>query len=162
MSNVTLRAAEARDVPLILQLIRELAIYEREPEAVVATEEMLHEALFGDEPAAHTLIGELDGAAVGFALYFYNFSTWLGRRGIYLEDLYVTPEARGHGVGKALLQAVAKAAVEQGCGRYEWNVLRWNTPSIEFYEACGAKPLDEWVGYRMDRAALGRFIGESE
>jgi GNAT superfamily N-acetyltransferase len=157
MGEVALRDAQSCDVPLILHLIRELAIYEREPDAVVATEEMLHDALFGAEPAAYALIGELDGEAVGFALYFFNFSTWLGTRGIHLEDLYVTPEARGAGVGKALLRAVAKAAVDRGCGRYEWNVLRWNTPSIEFYESFGAEPLEEWVGYRLDGAALERF-----
>ena len=160
MSTPVLRTAAPADVPLILHLIRELAIYEREPDAVVATEAMLHEALFGDSPAAHALIGEIDGTSVGFALYFFTFSTWLGRRGIHLEDLYVTPEARVHGVGKALLQAVGRVAREHDCGRYEWNVLRWNTPSIEFYEAFGAEALEEWVGYRLEGETLKRFAAD--
>ena len=161
MPEVSIRPATEADVALILHLIRELAIYEREPDAVAATEDMLAGALFSDEPAAYALIGELNGEAVGFALYFFTFSTWVGKRGIHLEDLFVTPQARGSGVGKALLQSLAKIAVENDCGRYEWSVLRWNTPSIEFYEAFGAKPLEEWVGYRLDGAELEAFANGS-
>jgi len=157
MAENRLRPARREDVSVILRFITELAVYEREPQAVVATEDMLEDALFGDNPRVFALLCEQEGEPVGFALYFFNFSTWLGRHGIYLEDLYVTPAARGSGAGKALLQAVARIAVENGCGRYEWSVLRWNTPSIEFYEAWGAAPLDEWVGYRLEGDALRRF-----
>lgn len=159
MSRNLIRAATNADTGLILRLVTELAIYEREPDAVVASEEMLQDALFSDAPKVFALICEQDGRAVGFALYFFNFSTWLGRHGIYLEDLYITPEARGSGAGKALLKAIARIAVEAGCGRYEWSVLRWNTPSIEFYESFGATAMDEWVGYRLEGDALRQFAG---
>lgn len=151
------RPAVITDIPQILRFITDLAIYEREPEAVVATEEMLTKALFGDNAKVFALMCEQQGTAVGFALYFFNFSTWLGTHGVYLEDLYVDPDARGSGAGKALLRAVAQLAVENECGRYEWNVLKWNTPSIEFYEAFGAKAQDEWVGYRLEGDALRAF-----
>lgn len=157
MSKNLIRTATTHDAALILRMVTELAIYEREPDAVVASEEMLREALFCDAPKVFALICEQDDAAVGFALYFYNFSTWLGRHGIYLEDLYVTPAARGSGAGKALLKAIARIAVEEGCGRYEWSVLRWNTPSIEFYESFGATAMDEWVGYRLEGDTLRQF-----
>ena len=157
MAKNQIRSARRDDTATILRFITELAIYEREPDAVVATESMLEDALFGESPRVFALICEQGGEAVGFALYFYNFSTWLGRHGIYLEDLYVTPEARGSGAGKALLQSVAAIAVEQGCGRYEWSVLRWNKPSIDFYEAFGAEAMDEWVGYRLEGEALRAF-----
>ncbi len=166
MSTLNIRAAEARDAPVILQFITDLAVYEREPDAVLATESHILETLFCAAPRAFGLICEQpgDGAgapvAIGFAIYFFNYSTWLGQHGIYLEDLYVTPAARGLGAGKGLLKAVAQIALDNNCGRYEWNVLRWNTPAIEFYEACGAKPLSEWIGYRMDREALEAFAGQ--
>ncbi|MFK7829730.1 MAG: N-acetyltransferase family protein [Congregibacter sp.] len=159
-----IREARVADAAIILQFITELAVYEREPEAVLATEADIATALFCEAPRAfcliceHTLPGSTEASPIGFALYFFNYSTWLGKHGIYLEDLYVTPAARGLGAGKALLKAVGKVALANDCGRYEWNVLRWNTPAIEFYQACGAKPLDEWVGYRMDRAALEAFV----
>jgi GNAT superfamily N-acetyltransferase len=157
-----IRPARPGDVGRILRFITDLAIYEREPDAVLASESMIHDSLFGVEPKVFALICERDTEgerqAIGFALYFFNYSTWLGRHGIYLEDLYVDPDARGCGAGKALLQAVAREALANDCGRFEWSVLKWNTPSIEFYEACGARPQDEWVGYRMDRAAIEAFV----
>ena len=152
-------------MPVIHRFIVELAVYEREPDAVEASKDDIQRALFCAAPSVHALVCERVGddadapVPIGFAIYFLNFSTWLGRHGIYLEDLYVTPEARGEGAGKALLRAVAAIALEKDCGRFEWSVLKWNTPAIEFYEACGAGPLDEWVGYRMDRAAIESFAG---
>ncbi len=162
MTALHIRPARPGDVGRILRFITDLAIYEREPDAVLASESMIHDSLFGVEPKVFALICERDTEgerqAIGFALYFFNYSTWLGRHGIYLEDLYVDPDARGCGAGKALLQAVAREALANDCGRFEWSVLKWNTPSIEFYEACGARPQDEWVGYRMDRAAIEAFV----
>jgi GNAT superfamily N-acetyltransferase len=160
MPDNHLRPATRDDTGVILRFITELAVYEREPDAVVATEAMLEEALFCDQPKVFALICEHDGEPVGFALYFFNFSTWLGRHGVYLEDLYVTPSARGSGAGKALLKAVAGIAVANNCGRCDWSVLRWNTPAIDFYRACGATALDEWVGYRLEGDALRQFAGE--
>lgn len=161
MAELTIRPAVPADAATILALITDLAIYEREPEAVLASEADIHDALFCESPRVFALVCEQtleeNTRTIGFALYFYNFSTWLGSHGIYLEDLYVMPEARGLGAGKGLLKAIARIARDEGCGRYEWSVLRWNTPSIEFYEACGARPQEEWVGYRMDRAALEAF-----
>jgi GNAT superfamily N-acetyltransferase len=164
LPELTIRAAEAGDAAVILQFITDLAIYEREPDAVLATESHILDTLFCESPKAFGLICEKtqgDGdtpVPIGFAIYFFNFSTWLGQHGIYLEDLYVTPAARGMGAGKALLKTVAQIALDNNCGRYEWNVLRWNTPAIDFYEACGAKPLSEWLGYRMDRKAIEAFV----
>ncbi len=149
-----IRFATADDVPTILHLVRELAIYERALEKVVATEALLHEAMFAATPAAEALIAEIDGTPVGLALFFHNFSTWTGWRGLYLEDLYVTPEARGHGLGKALLQRLAAVAVERGCARFEWQVLTWNTPAIEFYRAMGAELMEEWRTCRVSGDAL--------
>ncbi|MFM8239766.1 MAG: N-acetyltransferase family protein, partial [Actinomycetota bacterium] len=145
------------DVPEILAMIRELAEYEREPNAVVATEELLHEALFGDSPAVFGLIAEEDGATVGFALWFRNFSTWLGRHGVYLEDLYVRPEFRGQGHGKALLAELARICVDRGYGRFEWWVLDWNQPAIDFYRSIGAVPMGEWNVQRVTGDALTRL-----
>jgi len=149
-----LRKAVAADVPLILELIRGLAIYEREPDAVTATEEDLLRDGFGAEPFFHCLIAEHDGRAAGFAFYFFNYSTWLGRPGLYLEDLFVQPEFRGLGIGKALLAQVAAIAVEKGCPRLQWEVLDWNTPAVEFYRALGASFLDEWRNVRMTGDAI--------
>jgi len=168
MTKLTIRQALPSDVAKIHELIVDLAIYEKEPDAVVASENDIHQALFCDSPRAFSLIcerekpGDTAPLTIGFAIYFYNFSTWLGKHGIYLEDLYVMPEARGEGAGKALLKAVARIARDEGLGRFEWSVLKWNTPSIEFYEACGAAPLDEWVGYRMDRAAIEAFCADHD
>ena len=134
---------------MILQLIRELADYERAPNEVLATKEQLHEVLFGETPGAQVLIGREGDEAVAFAVYFFNFSTWLGRPGLYLEDLFVRPELRGRGYGRGLLVRLAQIAREQGCGRMEWAVLDWNEPAIEFYKKLGAKPMEEWTVYRL-------------
>ena len=147
---VTVREAEKADVALILKFIRDLAEYEREPEAAVATPEMLERHLFGENPVAHCLIAERDGAPAGFALYFFNFSTWLGCPGLYLEDLFVEPAFRRDGVGKALLQMLARRAVDNGCGRFEWAVLDWNEPAIRFYRSLGARPMDAWTIFRLE------------
>lgn len=154
---IHIRAAEVRDVPLILRLVRELAEFEREPGAVVATEDMLSAALFGDRPAAEAVIAEHDSEAVGFALFFQNFSTWTGRPGLYLEDLYVTPAARGLGVGTALLHHLAGIALDRGYGRFEWAVLDWNEPAIAFYRSMGAVGMDEWRIQRVSAEALERL-----
>lgn len=154
-----IRPATLADVPLILRLVRELAEFEREPDAVEATEDMLAAALFGERPAAEAVIAELDGAPVGFALFFQNFSTWTGRPGIYLEDLYVTPAARGSGTGTALLRHLAGIALDRGCGRFEWAVLDWNEPAINFYRAMGAVGMDEWRVQRVAGDALMKLAG---
>jgi GNAT superfamily N-acetyltransferase len=155
--TVTIRPAAPSDVDLLLGFVRELAAYERAPDAVEATPDLLARALFGERPAAEAVIAELDGAPVGFALWFHNFSTWKGRRGLYLEDLYVSPAARGQGVGKALLIHLARIAVERGCARFEWWVLDWNQPAIDFYRAMGAVAMDEWTVQRVEGDALARL-----
>lgn len=152
-----IRPATPADVATLLRFVRELAEYEREPDAVRATEPMLSEALFGDRPAAEAVIAEVAGAPVGFALFFHNFSTWEGRRGLYLEDLYVTPAARGHGAGKALLRHLAGVAVARGCARFEWSVLDWNGSAIAFYRAMGAVGMEEWTVQRVSGEALARL-----
>ena len=149
-----IRPAEPTDVAQILQFIRDLAEYEKSPNAVVATEAHVHEAMFGPRPVIEAVMAEADGRPVGFALFFHNYSTWTGWRGIYLEDLYVAPEARGSGTGKALLSHVARLAVERGCARFEWAVLDWNTPAIGFYKKLGAVPMDEWTVMRLTGDAL--------
>jgi GNAT superfamily N-acetyltransferase len=156
---MSIREATPADVPEILAMIHELADYEKAPHEVVATPGLLREALFGADPAVYALMAEDDetGAVVGFALWFRNFSTWLGRHGVYLEDLYVRPSHRGHGYGKALLQELARIAVERGYGRFEWWVLDWNTPAIDFYRSIDAVPMDEWTVYRVTGDALGRL-----
>lgn len=145
----SIRSATVSDVPLILQLIRELADYERAPDDAVATEPQLREVLFGPKPSAEVLLGFEGAEAMGFAVYFFNFSTWLGRPGLYLEDLFVRPAARGKGYGRALLARLAQIALERGCGRMEWAVLDWNEPAIGFYKKLGAKPMDEWTVFRL-------------
>lgn len=154
MKEVTIREAEPADTDRILRFIRELAVYEKAPDAVKASAEDIREALFSDQATAYGLICDVDGKEAGFAVYFYNFSTWLGRRGIYLEDVYVTPECRGAGAGKAILRYLARLAVQQRCGRLEWSVLDWNMPAIRFYESLGAVAQDEWIGYRLTGEAL--------
>ncbi|MGI5348108.1 N-acetyltransferase family protein [Streptomyces sp. CA-250714] len=150
-----IRSAVPADVPVIHAMIRELAEYERALEEARATEEQLREALFGEHPAAYAHIAEdADGNPVGFAVWFLNFSTWRGVHGIYLEDLYVRPTARGGGYGKALLTELARLCVEHGYERLEWSVLNWNAPSIAFYESLGARPQDEWTVYRLTDDAL--------
>jgi GNAT superfamily N-acetyltransferase len=152
-----IRKATPADLGDILQLIRDLAAYEREPDAVQATVESLHGTLFGPTPTAEAIVAEVDGEVVGVALYFTNFSTWSGRDGLYLEDLYVKPEARGTGLGKALLRRIARIAVARGCARVEWAVLDWNAPAIAFYRSLGAVAKDEWTVYRLDGDALAAF-----
>jgi GNAT superfamily N-acetyltransferase len=147
------------DVPVILSFIRKLAEYEKLSHMVVATEENIREHVFGPNPVAEVLLAYWDDEPVGFALYLRNFSTFLGRAGIYLEDLFVEPARRGKGIGKALLVRLAKIAVERGYGRLEWAVLDWNQPSIEFYRSLGAIPLDEWTAYRLTGEALERLAG---
>lgn len=149
-----IRVATPEDVPDVLRLIRALATYEREPDAVATTEADLHRWVFGDDPVANVLVAEAGGAVVGMALWFRNFSTWTGVPGIYLEDLIVDPAARGSGLGRALLTALARIAVHRGYRRLEWVVLDWNAPSIEFYEALGARPMQEWSTYRLTGEAL--------
>ncbi len=155
----SIRLATRADVPTILSLIRELAEYERAPNDVVATEAGLAEALFGEHPAAEVLLGEASGAPVAFALFFHNFSTWMGRRGLYLEDLFVRPEVRGKGYGRALLVRLAALAHERGCGRMEWAVLDWNESAIQFYRSLGAKPNDEWTIFRLTREGIADLAG---
>ena len=151
---VTIRPANADDVPLIAQLIRDLAEYERLADAAVATDDGLREQLFGERPAAEVLIAEADGEPAGFALFFHTFSTFLGKRGLYLEDLFVRPAFRGLGLGKHLMAALARIAVKRGCGRFEWSVLDWNAPAIGFYRALGATAIDEWTVHRLEGDAL--------
>ena len=150
------RSAERRDVPLILRYIRELARYEKLEEEVVATEETLEEWLF-DKEKAEVIFAVVEGKEVGFALFFHNFSTFLGRAGIYLEDLYVEPAHRGQGIGTALLRELARIAVARGCGRLEWWCLDWNTPSIEFYRSLGAEAMDDWTVYRISGETLSKL-----
>jgi GNAT superfamily N-acetyltransferase len=155
--RLTVRKATPADVPVILDFIKALAAYEREPDAVSATEEGLIRDGFGPNPFYFCLIAEQDGAPAGFALYFFNYSTWMGRPGLYLEDLFVHPEFRGLGIGKALLKRVAVIAVENNCPRLQWEVLDWNTPAIDFYRAMGAEFLDEWRNVRVSGEALARL-----
>ena len=156
-AEFTIRTARLADVPTILQLIRDLATYERAPNEVTATEEQLVDVLFGEKPAAEVLLAFEKDTPVGFALFFHNFSTWLGRPGLYLEDLFVKPEKRGKGYGRALLVDLAKIAYERGCGRMEWAVLDWNNPAIKFYRALGAKPMDEWTVFRLTRDGIAEL-----
>lgn len=153
--------ATTDDVPTILRLIRALADYEKLSHEVVATEDVLRDALFGDRPGAECLIGRENGEAVGFALFFHNFSTFLGRRGLYLEDLFVDPDHRGKGYGRALLQALAQLAVARQCGRLEWSVLDWNAPAIGFYRSVGAVVMDEWRICRLTGDGLRTFAADT-
>lgn len=159
--NFAIRAATVDDVPVILELIRALATYERAPNDVTATEKGLTEVLFGEKPSAEVLLAFENETAVGFAVFFHNFSTWLGRPGLYLEDLFVRPERRGKGYGRALLIHLAKIARERGCGRMEWAVLDWNEPAIEFYRKLGAKPMDEWTVFRLTRDGIANLADSS-
>lgn len=156
-----IRPANPPDVPIIARLIRDLAEYERLAHAVDFDEAELHQHLFGPRPYCEVLLAEGGGRVVGFALFFHNYSTFRGKPGIYLEDLFVEPDARGRGHGKALLRALAKLAVERGCARVEWAVLNWNEPSINFYKAIGAVPMDEWTTYRLTGEAMQRMAALS-
>jgi len=160
--NFQIRPAGLEDVPIILELIRDLATYERAPNEVTATEEQLVDVLFGERPAAEVLLALEGESAVGFAVFFHNFSTWLGRAGLYLEDLFVKPEKRGKGYGRALLLELAKIARDRGCGRMEWAVLNWNEPAIKFYQTLGAKPMDEWTVFRLTRDGIAKLANAAD
>ena len=155
-----IRFATPHDVPVILQLIRDLAEYERAPDEVIATAELLRENLFGARPAAEVLLGEEKGKPVCFALFFHNFSTWMGRRGLYLEDLFVRREKRGQGYGHSLLARLAQIARDRECGRMEWAVLDWNEPAIQFYRKLGARPNEDWTIFRLTRDGIARLAKE--
>ena len=163
MSDIHIRPGVADDIPVILDLIHGLAEYEKaRPEEVPVDEAVLRESLFGATPAAEALLAEVDGATAGFALFFHNFSTWHGRRGLYLEDLFVRPAMRGRGIGRALLCELARIAMARGCARMEWAVLDWNTPAIAFYRSLGAVPMDEWTIFRLTGPAIGRLAALRE
>jgi GNAT superfamily N-acetyltransferase len=157
MKNLHIRKASSADASLILEFVTELAIYEKAGHEVLATVADIKATLFSKSSSAEALICEVADKPVGFAVYFFNYSTWLGKYGLFLEDLYVAPESRGSGAGKALLKHLAKLAVEKDCGRFEWNVLDWNQPAIDFYQSIGAHPQDEWIGYRLQGEALKKF-----
>ncbi|MFM2480305.1 N-acetyltransferase family protein [Celerinatantimonas sp. YJH-8] len=158
--NIQLRAATIADAPTILRFISDLALYEKLPHEVKASVEDIEQSLFGDDATAHAVMCLVDGESVGYGVYFYNYSTWLGKNGLYLEDLYVAPEYRKIGAGKAILKHLAQIAVARGCGRFEWCVLDWNEPAIDFYKSIGAKPQDEWIIYRLSGEALQSFAAE--
>lgn len=159
--TLTIRPATAGDLPLFAQFIRDLAEYERLAHEVRFDEAVLGDRLFGARPYAEVLIGEIDGEPQGFALFFHNFSTFEGKPGVYLEDLFVRPEARGTGLGKALLSALAQIAIERDCARLEWSVLDWNDPAIQFYKKLGARPMDEWTIFRVDGDALSTLATDA-
>lgn len=154
MSSITIRNAGIEDSGLILRYITELARFEKAEHEVKACEETIKTSLFGPGSVTRALICEYNSEPIGFAVYFFNYSTWLAKQGLYLEDLYVTPDYRGHGAGKALLRQLARIALDNNCGRFEWSVLDWNKPAIDFYESIGAEPQSEWVGYRLTGQAL--------
>ena len=160
--NFQIRSATSSDVPVILELIKALATYERAPDEVVADEKGLREVLFGGKPAAEVLLAFEDDRPVGFAVFFHNFSTWLGRPGLYLEDLFVRPEDRGKGYGRALLVRLAKIARDRGCGRMEWAVLDWNEPAIKFYRKLGANPMHDWTVFRLTPDDVAKLAESSE
>ncbi|MDH1280128.1 GNAT family N-acetyltransferase [Pseudomonas chengduensis] len=154
---INIRPATPDDAELILRFITDLAIYEKAEHEVKTDAAGIRDSLFAEGSTAHGLICENDGQPIGYAVYFFNYSTWLGKHGLYLEDLYVSPEARGLGAGKALLRHLAQLAVARDCGRFEWSVLDWNTPAIDFYESFGARPQSEWTTYRLTGQALLDF-----
>jgi GNAT superfamily N-acetyltransferase len=156
-----IRLAQPNDAADIHRLIYELAVYEKAPEQMVATLEQINNSLFNDKPVAFCHVAEVDGKIVGIALWFLNYSTWLGKPGIYLEDLFVQPEYRGHGIGKGFMQTLAKICIERGYERFQWWVLDWNEPSIDFYKSLGAVPMDEWTVFRLSGDALKKFANES-
>jgi len=161
VADLRIQPGTEADIPLILSLIKALAEYERLSDQVVATEESLRQTLFGDRPSAEVVIAYAGQTPAAFAVYFQSYSTFLGRPGVYLEDLFVLPEWRRRGIGRALLAHVARLAVSRGSGRLEWSVLDWNTPAIRFYEAVGARPMSEWTVFRLTGDALRRFAGEA-
>ncbi|MFC6634288.1 GNAT family N-acetyltransferase [Microbulbifer taiwanensis] len=157
MKEINIRDAVIEDSALILRFVRDLAKYEKAEHEVVATQSHIEESIFGENSTVHALIGEANSEAIGFAVYFFNYSTWQGRNGLYLEDLYVTPAYRGHGAGREILKHLARIAVSKHCGRFEWSVLDWNEPAIRFYESIGAKAKSEWLGYQLSGEALLEF-----
>ena len=157
---IEIRDAKPSDASTILHFINELAIYEKEPNAVKTNEQAILETLFCEGATAHSLICLQDDQPIGFAVYFYNYSTWLGKNGLYLEDLYVSPDSRGNGAGKAIMKELANRALKKGCGRFEWVVLDWNKPAIDFYNSMGAEPQNEWIIYRLTGQALIDFANE--
>lgn len=161
-SNFTIRPATVADVPIILELIRALATYERAPDEVTTDEKGLSDVLFGEKPAAEVLLAFENERAVGFAVFFYNFSTWLGRPGLYLEDLFVRPEDRGKGYGRGLLVQLAKIARDRRCGRMDWAVLDWNEPAINFYRKLGAEPMHEWTVFRLTGQEIAKLADSAE
>ncbi|MFV3384044.1 GNAT family N-acetyltransferase [Pseudomonas sp. NY15364] len=159
---IDIRPATPDDAELILRFITDLAIYEKAEHEVKTDAAGIRDSLFAEGSTAYGLICENDGQPIGYAVYFFNYSTWLGKHGLYLEDLYVSPEARGLGAGKALLRHLAQLAVARDCGRFEWSVLDWNTPAIDFYESFGARPQSEWIGYRLTDQALLDFAADNQ
>ena len=157
MSAITIRTATVGDASLILHFIRELAIYEKAEHEVLATEDTIRESIFGQDSHVSALICEQAGEPIGMAIYFFNYSTWLAKPGLYLEDLYISPEYRGKGAGTLLLKKMAQIALDKGCGRFEWSCLDWNKPSRDFYESIGAQSQEEWIGYRMSGKTLEDF-----
>lgn len=155
--SMTIRQATPADAKAIYDMIYELAVYEKAPEQVVTTVDEIKSSLFASDSKTEALICEIDNQVAGYAVFFTSYSTWLGRNGIYMEDLYISPDFRGNGAGKALLRTIAQLAVKRGCGRLEWSVLDWNQPAIDFYLSIGALPQSEWVRYRMDGEALAAF-----
>lgn len=162
MTNITVRPATPDDAATILQFITELAIFEKAEHEVLTSVEMIQQTIFSSDAKAHALICENEGQPIGFAVYFYNYSTWLGKYGLYLEDLYVTPAARRTGAGKAIFKALAKIAAANNCGRFEWSVLDWNEPAIKFYQALGAQAKTEWVGYRLTEQQISALANQAE
>ena len=157
MSEIVIREATINDALLILNFVKDLAEYEKSAHEVLATEEHIRKSLFSTQSSTHALICEKNGKPIGIAVYFFNYSTWLGKNGLYLEDLYITPSDRGAGAGKSLLKHLAKIAVQKGCGRFEWSVLDWNEPAINFYKSFGAKAQNEWIIYRLSGQELIDF-----
>lgn len=156
-SEITIRQAVEEDIPLILSFIKKIAEYEKLSHEVIATEEILRESLFGKKPSAEVILAYLENQPVAYAVYFYNFSTFIGKKGLYLEDLFVLPEFRGGGLGKKMLLYLFKKAADENCGRMEWAVLDWNEPAINFYKSLGAKPMDEWTTFRVDEEVLKKY-----
>ena len=157
MKRIEIRGAEVEDTLLILRFIKELAIYEKAEDQVEATVESIKESIFGPDSTTHAIICLIDGEPVGFAVYFFNYSTWLGKNGLYLEDLYIAPKHRKIGAGRAILKHLAQTAVYKGCGRFEWSVLDWNEPALDFYKSIGARPQNEWIIYRLSGQELIAF-----
>ena len=157
---LNIRKTEEKDIPDILRLIKALAIYEKAEDEAIATEKDIRDSLFSKSAVAYGLIAECDKKTVGFAIYFFNYSTWKGKKGLYLEDLFVDPDYRGKGLGLALMKTLAKIAVKENCPRFEWSVINWNEPAIEFYKSLGAKPQDEWTVWRMNHKSIEKFVSK--